>query len=235
MTSPRLVAAAALFFVLFALPRSALAGTDHVPWVWPLQPAPSVVSIFDPPDENWHAGHRGVDLLGAPDQAVLAIGPGRVAYAGSLAGRGVIVVDHGELRSTYEPVLARVSVGDRVEAGAFLGVLQSTPSHCAPQVCLHLGVKRGETYLDPLDLLTHREVRLKPVDGDLAAVSTGSGSIAASDTSTAPAEGPTSAADARAALGGAAAAAAALLAVQRRRDVRPADELAGTPFGGGQS
>jgi hypothetical protein len=32
---------------------------------WPLRPQPEVVAGFDPPDDPWGAGHRGVDLLGA--------------------------------------------------------------------------------------------------------------------------------------------------------------------------
>ena len=50
-------------------------------------------------------------------QPVLAALPGAVTYAGSLAGRGVVVVDHGATRTTYEPVAATVTVGTPVAAG----------------------------------------------------------------------------------------------------------------------
>ncbi|MGI8577258.1 MAG: murein hydrolase activator EnvC family protein [Nocardioidaceae bacterium] len=132
-------------------------------WVWPLEPRPQVVAAFQPPDKPWGSGHRGIDLLGTPGQHVLAIGAGKVTYAGVLAGRGVVVVDHGDLRSTYEPVDATLPVGRRVAAGDVIGALRSVRSHCAPRICLHLGVKRGATYLDPLSLLGPRDVRLKPV------------------------------------------------------------------------
>ena len=72
--------------------------------VWPLLPAPEVVAGFDPPATRWGAGHRGVDLAGAPGQPVRAALAGTVTFAGSLAGRGVVVVDHGATRTTYEPV-----------------------------------------------------------------------------------------------------------------------------------
>ena len=43
-----------------------------------------------------------------PAQAVRAALPGTVSLRRPIAGRGVVVVDHGETRTTYEPVLATV-------------------------------------------------------------------------------------------------------------------------------
>jgi murein DD-endopeptidase MepM/ murein hydrolase activator NlpD len=146
-----------------AAASSPVAASAHRTWVWPLQPTPTVVRGFEPPVHAWDAGHRGVDLLGSPAEPVLAIGAGTVRFAGPLAGRGVVVVDHGALRSTYEPVTAAVHRGDDVHAGEVIGLLQTPFSHCAPEVCLHLGLRRGSVYLDPLDLLGPRPVRLKPL------------------------------------------------------------------------
>ena len=147
------------------------AGADTDPvGVWPLRPAPpAVVAGFDPPDSAWGAGHRGVDLLGRAGQRVVAALPGTVAFAGVLAGRGVVVVDHGETRTTYEPVTASVSVGDPVAAGAALGSLELTGSHCWPRACLHWGWLRGDTYLDPLRLVGGGPVRLLPLAGQQVA------------------------------------------------------------------
>ena len=63
---------------------------------WPLLPRPRVVEGFDPPAVRWGPGHRGVDLAGSPGAPVRAALPGRVSFAGSVAGRDVVVVDHGE-------------------------------------------------------------------------------------------------------------------------------------------
>jgi len=115
-------------------------------WQWPLRPDPDVVRRFDPPADRWGAGHRGVDLLAADDAPVYAAGGGVVGYAGWLAGRGVVMVTHGSLRTTYEPVRAAVHVGDKVAAGSRLGTLQSVGSHCAPLSCLHWGLLRGDVY-----------------------------------------------------------------------------------------
>jgi murein DD-endopeptidase MepM/ murein hydrolase activator NlpD len=141
------------------------------PWSWPLTPRPAVVSLFDPPDLPYGAGNRGVELAGSVGQTVLAIGTGVVTYAGVLAGRGVVVVSHGRLRSTYEPVSAAIGVGDRVAAGQPIGVLASVGSHCPPQACLHLGVLRGSVYIDPLALLGAPPIRLKPLGGDSTTIS----------------------------------------------------------------
>ena len=107
----------ALLAVLAAAPNGARADSPG-PAVWPLDPQPTVVTGFDPPDAPWGAGHRGVDLLGRPGQPVHSALAGTVTFAGTLAGRGVVVVDHGSTRTTYEPVDASVAVGAHVRVGS---------------------------------------------------------------------------------------------------------------------
>jgi murein DD-endopeptidase MepM/ murein hydrolase activator NlpD len=131
--------------------------------VWPLVPEPEVAHDFDPPDDPWGAGHRGVDLLGAVGQSVRSALPGRVSWVGVLAGRGVVVVDHSATRTTYEPVDATVELGTTVSAGEQIGTLSAAGSHCLPRVCLHWGWLDGETYLDPLRLVGAGPVRLLPL------------------------------------------------------------------------
>ncbi|QWZ09083.1 M23 family metallopeptidase [Nocardioides panacis] len=154
--------------VLLAAPGPARA--DPAPGVWPLEPRPEVVSGFDPPGTRWGSGHRGVDLAGRVGQPVRAALAGRVTFAGALAGRGVVVVDHGATRTTYEPVAASASVGDDVGAGTVLGRLELFGSHCFPRSCLHWGLIEGrEHYLDPLTLVGAGPVRLLPLDAVLPA------------------------------------------------------------------
>ena len=131
--------------------------------VWPLAPEPAVVAGFDPPMSAWGSGHRGVDLLGSPGQRVRAALAGTVSFVGRIAGRGVVVVDHGETRTTYEPVTATVVRGAVVAAGASIGTLETAGSHCVPRTCLHWGWIRDETYLDPLRLVGLGPVRLLPL------------------------------------------------------------------------
>jgi murein DD-endopeptidase MepM/ murein hydrolase activator NlpD len=168
MTWPRrlaaLLLAPLLVAALVALTTSPAAAGDTDPvGVWPLQPAPEVVRGFDPPEVVWGSGHRGVDLLGSPGQPVHAALAGTVTFAGLLAGRGVLVVDHGSTRTTYEPVSASVSVGEAVARGAVIGSLATAGSHCLPRSCLHWGWKQDDTYLDPLRLVGAGPVRLLPL------------------------------------------------------------------------
>jgi murein DD-endopeptidase MepM/ murein hydrolase activator NlpD len=123
-----------------------------------------VVASFRAPPTPWGAGHRGVDLAAAVGQPVLSAGGGRVSFAGSVAGRGVVVVTHpGGLRTSYEPVGAQAPVGTAVRAGDVVGVVAPTPGHCAPRTCLHWGLRRGGRYLDPLTLVGRGPPVLLPV------------------------------------------------------------------------
>ncbi|WP_222706397.1 peptidoglycan DD-metalloendopeptidase family protein [Aeromicrobium terrae] len=149
----------ALLIVLVAPAASA----DETVWQWPLGDR-RVSGAFDLPDEPYAAGHRGIDLPGAVGGAVRAVAPGRVTFAGTIAGVGVVTVDHGGERSTYQPVRASVRRGDALEAGDLLGRLVGHGSHCA-SACLHLGRLRGKDYLDPLERLDHT-ARFRLVDPD---------------------------------------------------------------------
>jgi murein DD-endopeptidase MepM/ murein hydrolase activator NlpD len=146
----------------------ALADGDGVPappgavtagWV---RPVPGEVARpFDPPAQDWSAGHRGVDLAAGADAAVRSPTNGTLTFAGAVAGKPVVVVAHpGGLRSTFEPAVAALPRGSLVTAGqvvartASAGASESAATgHCTPGVCLHWGVLRGQTYLDPLLLL----------------------------------------------------------------------------------
>ncbi|MGY1636369.1 murein hydrolase activator EnvC family protein [Geodermatophilus sp. SYSU D00742] len=131
-------------------------------WVRPLEGA--VTRFFDPPPDRYGSGHRGVDLAGSPGAVVLAAGDGVVAFAGSVAGRPVVSVDHpGGLRTTYEPVTPGVGAGQAVTRGSPIGTLAEGHAGCPAAACLHWGLRRGEAYLDPLSLLRPPEVRLLPM------------------------------------------------------------------------
>lgn len=124
---------------------------------WPVGVRPPVVRGWEPPATEYGRGHRGVDLAAPPGSVVRAAAPGRVSFAGRVAGRGVIAVELAgtgdpPLRTTYEPVRGTVEKGDEVAAGEALGVLELPTGHCRGS-CLHWGLLRAEAYLDPLSLL----------------------------------------------------------------------------------
>ncbi|MFF0159630.1 murein hydrolase activator EnvC family protein [Streptomyces sp. NPDC005263] len=142
--------------------------------VWPVGNRPAVLRAWEPPATTYGRGHRGVDLSAPPGAPVRAVAAGRVSFAGRVAGKGVVSVELAgtgdpPLRTTYEPVRASVKKGEEVTAGAILGTVEPTGSHCTTP-CVHWGLRRAETYLDPLSLLppwllSHGPSRLLPVIG----------------------------------------------------------------------
>lgn len=153
-----------------APPASAVAGGGT--WIVPVPGKPVVIEPFDPPAELWLSGHRGVDLRADAGSPVLAAGEGIVTFAAMVAGRGVVTVTHGALRTTYEPVVAVMAAGTHVDPGQLIGHV-GFGGHCDRR-CLHWGLRRGDVYLDPLRLLNREPAVLKPVP--MPAVRSGAGS-----------------------------------------------------------
>lgn len=139
-------------------------------WMWPVEGvgagSPTLKGEFDAPDSDYGPGHRGIDLATLVGAPVRAVARGVVTFAGEVAGVGVVTVDHGTERSTYQPVSAAVSVGDQVEAGDLVGRVVLGPFHCSSP-CLHLGriATHDDRYLDPPDRLSGRS-RIRLVDPD---------------------------------------------------------------------
>lgn len=167
-------------FILFStlallLPASASPVTDddRIPPV-----SGSVLRGFDVGEFNWLPGHRGVDLAASQDSELRAAWKGVVAWIGVIDQVPSISINHPDgTRTTYQPVIASVAVGEPVVTGQVIG--RVTGTHCEPASCLHWGVKRGEKYLDPLLWLSHdvAKVRLLPSDAKPRAsppISTGS-------------------------------------------------------------
>ena len=144
-------------------------GASLLGWTWPVgshPDPPTVLAEFAPPPRDWLPGHRGIDLEASPGTPVRAAGPGVVAHAGPVAGRGVVSIEHpGGLRTTYEPVLAEVARGQVVRTGQVIGTVgQWAGSHpsCPSGDCLHWGARRGRVYVDPRWLVDPPPVRLLP-------------------------------------------------------------------------
>ncbi|MDF3303112.1 murein hydrolase activator EnvC family protein [Streptomyces tropicalis] len=156
-------------------PGGTPAGVPAVGRVWPVGVRPAVLRGWEPPATPYGPGHRGVDLAAPAGAPVRAVAAGRVVFAGQVAGRGVVSValtlpGGPPLRTTYEPVHPSVTAGDQVAAGAVVGTVEGTGSHC-PAACVHWGLLSGDTYLNPLSLLppwllTPGPPRLLPVLGE---------------------------------------------------------------------
>jgi hypothetical protein len=70
-----------------------------------------------------------------------------VTFAGVVVDRHLIVIGHGDLRSTLEPVMPDLAPGAVVAAGQQVGTVSTEPPHAPDTV--HWGVRRGDVYLDP--------------------------------------------------------------------------------------
>lgn len=130
-----------------AVPKTA---THYSPPVSPIRLARG----FEPPPTPYSAGHRGADLVTGAGAVVRTAGLGQISFAGLVAGRGVVVIDHADGVSTeYEPVTPSVAKGDAVQPGQPIGRVHGTHGTCAANGCLHWGAKRNGDYFDPLTLL----------------------------------------------------------------------------------
>ena len=56
---------------------------------WPLNGA-QVVGKYDAPKQQWLPGHRGVDLLADPQEAIVAPADGVIAFSGNVGGKAVV-------------------------------------------------------------------------------------------------------------------------------------------------
>ena len=116
-------------------------------WDWPVAGERIVLRPFIAPATPYGPGHRGVDLsAGAP--TLTAPADGVVRFAGMVAGRPVLSIDHGGgVVSSYEPVSSSLAPGDAVARGDPIGTIE--PGHCE-RLCVHLGVRVDGEYANPL-------------------------------------------------------------------------------------
>jgi len=113
-----------------------------------------------------------VDLQATPGQVIVASRGGIVAFAGVVAGTPVVSISHSDgIRTTYEPVLARVKAGQQVHRGEPIGVLADAtalPDYARTSPGLSWGARiegKERKYIDPMTLLGSVRVRLWDVPG----------------------------------------------------------------------
>jgi murein DD-endopeptidase MepM/ murein hydrolase activator NlpD len=143
-------------------PAAPAAGSYRPPVAGPVR----VLRGFSPPSTPYGPGHLGADLASADGDPVLAAAAGLGRFAGQVAGRGVLVIEHPDGISTeYEPVTPTVAAGASVVAGQPVGRLTGQHPGCPAASCLHWGARRNGQYVDPLSLLRPLGVvRLLPWD-----------------------------------------------------------------------
>ncbi|GAB3521886.1 M23 family metallopeptidase [Arthrobacter monumenti] len=155
-----------VYVLLFSLPAGAQTGPRS--WDWPVGQSPDVLREFDLPPEPWLSGHRGVDLEALAGNAkIRAPADGTVSFVGWVVDRPVLTIVHaGGLRSSFESVRSDLSKGESVSQGDVIGKLTEPPRCGAEAECVHWGVRRGETYVNPLQFVTDlRPSVLLPIPG----------------------------------------------------------------------
>lgn len=128
-----------------------VAGTAEAPaqsgpsrsYIWPVDG--TVVDPFRPPSHRYGPGNRGLEFATRSGAPFWAAGDGVVSFAGPVGGRLHVTVSHPDgLRVSYSGVATiGVDRGEAVRQGQQLGTVSDR---------LHVGVRRGEVYLDPARL-----------------------------------------------------------------------------------
>ncbi|MDQ1433897.1 MAG: hypothetical protein QOF59_713 [Actinomycetota bacterium] len=112
-----------------------------------------MVAGFRAPLTRYGRGHLGVDFAAPPGAAVRAVEAGTVVFAGRVGTtRHVVVRDPAGRRVSYSFLASvRVRTGERVRRGEAVGTTGGTGPHHGGGV-LHLGLRIGDTYVDPMQL-----------------------------------------------------------------------------------
>ncbi|OIH93853.1 hypothetical protein BIU90_06655 [Curtobacterium sp. MCBA15_001] len=148
-------------------PANALAAQvpDPAPWVWPTG-SRVVERPWEAPDGDYGPGHRGIDVAAPLGTPAVAVDDGTVTFAGQVAGRGVVTIDHGSgLVSTLDSVVPTVTAGQQVARGSDVGTV--AVGHCpASAPCVHLGARLDDRYVDPMPYLPRAEWPVLLPDAD---------------------------------------------------------------------
>ncbi len=116
----------------------------------------AVLRGFEPAGSTFGAGHRGVDLAARAGEAVASSASGTVTFAGVVADRGWVSVQHPDgVVTSYGPLRAlTVARGMSVTAGAALGELDvGGHGDGRRDDGLHWSARVAGRYVDPLLLL----------------------------------------------------------------------------------
>lgn len=149
------VAFACAIALVVARPLVASAG-------WPLAGSARVALAFGAvysAGEGGSAQHRGVDLAAASGARVVAPLAGRVSFAGSVPGVGggrvtAVTVETAHGKVTLLPLGdVCVSRGSQIAEGDAIGVVAASGDGSSADTHLHVGVRRGELYVDPLGVI----------------------------------------------------------------------------------
>jgi len=103
--------------------------------------------------------HTGLDLAADPDASVLSPVDGEVSFVGRVpASEGSMLAvtlrtGDGLLVSLMPLAATSLTAGSRLTAGDVVGALAASGDGSSAEPHLHIGVRHGESYVDPLPIL----------------------------------------------------------------------------------
>jgi len=118
-------------------------------FIWPVTGA----RISSSYGERWGRVHKGLDLVSS-NRNIKAADAGTVTFAGTQSGYGnVVIVDHRNGYVTYYGHLSKisVSVGQRLEQGAKIGIMGSTGRSTGTH--LHFEIRKNGSAINPMKYL----------------------------------------------------------------------------------
>jgi murein DD-endopeptidase MepM/ murein hydrolase activator NlpD len=115
----------------------------------------SIFHQYRQSENEYSAGHRGVDYEVVLGQGVFAPADAAVHFVGTVVNRQLISLSHDEeLLSSYEPVCSRLIEGEPVQKGELIGEVcegdETYSPHCQSQTSLHFSIRKNGEYLSPL-------------------------------------------------------------------------------------
>lgn len=135
-----------LALLLVAAPAAA---TPTPLWRWPVDGPRVIVEPYVQPLTPYGSGHRGIDIDVPRNEILYAPADGVIHFSGQVGLRWVFSIEHaGGVLSSYDHAFSELPKGTVVKKGDSIGHILS--GHCASELCVHIGVRVGGEYVNPL-------------------------------------------------------------------------------------
>lgn len=102
--------------------------------------------------------HHGIDIAMNPGEIVEAPMAGSISFAGPVPGPHggtvlAVTIKDGDRRITMMPLESiSVKAGEQLDRGDSVGAIASSGDASSPQPHVHVGLRRGDVYVDPASL-----------------------------------------------------------------------------------
>lgn len=112
--------------------------------------------VYSKTFNDWRI-HNGIDFNLPKGDKVVALTDGTVKdiYSDPIYGTTMVIEHQGDFTAFYSGLgkTTMVNIGDKVENGTEIGSIGTLPGEALDGEHLHLSIKKGDTYIDPLEIL----------------------------------------------------------------------------------